>query len=63
MHKNPIESPESEATTLAEVMNSTTEETVFTEVVEPVFRGNIWEEEGVTLAIRNSLVSIFIKNL
>ena len=44
-------------------MNSTTEETVFTEVVEPVFRGNIWEEEGVTLAIRNSLVSIFIKKL
>jgi len=51
-------SPEAEATTLAEVMNSTTEETVFTKVVEPIFRGNIWEEEGVTLAIRNSLYTL-----
>ena len=61
--QNPIVSPEAEATTLAEVMNSTTDKTVFTEVVEPIFRGNIWEEEGVTLAIRNSLVSIFTKNI
>ena len=57
---NPFDSTEEIALTTqapVEIMNTTLDESVIT---EPVFSGNIWEEEGVSLAIRNALVNYII---